>query len=434
MTQPDVVVIGGGLIGLLTAAELAERGARVSVLEKDDLGFEQSGRSVAAINLPGGEPNPASPLLRVSAEQWSTFEQRWGHGIDLNSEGWYIVIADDHDREWLELERATWHATAGYPESELLGAAAARERFPQFEGQLAALDVRHGGHVDALMVINALRQIAQQREIDIRCGEMVTGFEVDGERITHVKTQSRSLSPENVVIAAGLWSPDLCGQLGFHIPMQRVRAPAVETGPMPPGTIPGFLRGSTFGAKQNRNGTIRITGGYRYSAMLHDLSLRDFRDFKIWAPALWQNRKDVSFRLDPAGLKLELAAKMATMRARNGDVVLPQGYEPPANPRDRFRQLAELARLVPSLKAARVHRSFAGVMDLLPDLQPVLGRIPNTANAYVAGGFSGHGYMNGPGACQAMAELITTGTSSIDLHDYRPERLEGPLKMREQIF
>jgi glycine/D-amino acid oxidase-like deaminating enzyme len=434
MTQPDVVVIGGGLIGLLTAAELAERGARVSVLEKDDLGFEQSGRSVAAINLPGGEPNAASPLLRVSAEQWSTFEQRWGYEIDLNSEGWYIVIADDHDREWLELERATWHATAGYPESELLDAAAARERFPQFEGELVAVDVRHGGHVDALMVMNALRQIAQQRDIDVRCGEMVTGFEVEGDQITRVKTKSGSLSPENVVIAAGLWSPDLCGQLGFHIPMQRVRAPAVETGPMPPGTIPGFVRGSTFGAKQNRNGTIRVTGGYRYSAMLHDLSLRDFRDFRIWAPALWQNRKDVSFRLDPAGLKLELAAKMATMRARDGEVVFPQRYEPPANPRDRFRQLAELARLVPSLKAARVHRSFSGVMDLLPDLQPVLGRIPNTANAYVAGGFSGHGYMNGPGACQAMAELITTGTSSIDLHDYKPERLEGPLKMREQIF
>jgi glycine/D-amino acid oxidase-like deaminating enzyme len=76
MSQADIAVIGGGLIGLLTAAELTERGARVCVLEKDDLGFEQSGRSVAAINLPGGTPNPASTLLRVSAEQWSQFEQR----------------------------------------------------------------------------------------------------------------------------------------------------------------------------------------------------------------------------------------------------------------------------------------------------------------------------------------------------------------------
>lgn len=434
MTQPDVLMIGGGLIGLLTAAELAERGVRVTVVEKDDLGFEQSGRSVAAVNLPGGDPNPAAPLLRVSAEEWSTFEQRWGHGIDLNTDGWNIVIADEHDREWLELERATWQATAGYPESELLPAGAARERFPQLEGELLAVDVRHGGHVDALMVINALRQIAQQRGIEVRCGEMVTGFDLDGERIARVKTQRESLSAETVVIAAGLWSPDLCAQLGFHMPMQRVRAPAVETGPLPPGTIPGFLRGSTFGAKQNRNGTVRITGGYRYSAMLHDLSLRDFRDVRIWGPALWQNRKDVSFRIDPAVLKLELAAKLAGKRGKNGGLVFPQRYEPPARPRDRFRQLADLARLVPALRQSRIHRSFSGVMDLLPDLQPVLGRIPGTENAYIAGGFSGHGYMNGPGACRAMAELITTGTSSIDLDAYRPERLEGPLKMREQIF
>jgi len=434
MSQADIAVIGGGLIGLLTAAELTERGARVCVLEKDDLGFEQSGRSVAAINLPGGAPNPASTLLRVSAEQWSQFEQRWGHGIDLNAEGWYIVIGDDRDREWLEVERATWQETAGFPESELLDPTTARERFPQFEGDFAALDVRHGGHVDALMVMKALRQVAAERKIEIRCGQMVVGFEVAGERIRGIKTTNGPVRADTVVIAAGLWSPDLCEQLGFHIPMQRVRAPAVETGPMLPGTIPGFVRGSTFGAKQNRNGTVRITGGYRFSAMLHDLSFRDFRDLRIWAPALWQNRKDVSFRIDPAGLRAELAAKLATRRARYGEVVLPQRCEPPSSPRDRFLQLADLASLIPSLRTARLHRSFSGVMDLLPDLQPVLGRVPNTENAYLAGGFSGHGFMYGPGACQAVAELITTDRSDIELHAYRPERLNEPLKMREQIF
>lgn len=434
MPEPDVVVIGGGLIGLLTAAELTERGARVLVVEKDDVGFEQSGRSVAAINVPGGEPNEAAPLLRVSADHWAGFEERWGHPIDLNTGGWHIVIADEEDREWLEVERATWQATAGYPESELLEAAAARERFPQLGGEFLSVDVRHGGHVDALMVMGALRQVAEQRGIDVRCGEMVTGFDVDGERVAGVRTSSGVLRPDKVVIAAGLWTPDLCRQLGFHIPMQRVRAPAVETGPLPPGTIPGFVRGSRFGAKQNRNGTVRITGGYRYSAMLHDLSLRDFQDVTMWAPALWQNRKDVSFRLDLSGLRTELATKLAAARAKDGRAVFPQRFEPPSSPRDRFRQLDELARIVPALRDSRIHRSFSGVMDLIPDLQPVLGLVPDTANAYVAGGFSGHGYMNGPGACQAVAELITTGASSIDLEPYRPERLRGPLKMREQIF
>ena len=435
MSSPDVAVIGGGLIGMLTAAELSERGARVTVLEKDDLGFEQSGRSVAAVNLPGGEPNPESSLLRVSAECWASFEERWGYGIDLNDEGWFIVVADEHDREWLEVERATWQTTAGFPESQLLDVTAARARFPQFEGDFSAIDARHGGHVDAVMVMNALRQVAAARSIDVHCGVMVGGFETDGARITAVKTASGTIKAETFLIAAGLWTPDLCELLGFHVPMQRVRAPAVETGPMLPGTVPGFVRGSTFGAKQNRNGTIRITGGYRFSAMLHDLSLRDFRDLRIWGPAVWQNRKDVDFRLDPVGLRAEIRAMIATRRnPNNGGLVVPRRYEPPSSPRDRFGQLADLARLIPALKAARIHRSFSGVMDLIPDLQPVLGRVPQTDNAYIAGGFSGHGFMYGPGACQAVAELITTGASTIDLNDYRPERLNEPLRMREQIF
>lgn len=434
MSQADTLVIGGGLIGVLTACELAIRGARVTVLEKDDVGFEQSSRSVGAINLPGGTPNPEVSLLRASAELWEAFQDRWGHDIGLNRDGWNIVIANDRDHEWLETERATWHATAGYPECELLDAETARERFPQLEGDLIALDARHGGHVDAVQVMDSIRLTAERLGVDVRCGEMATGFDLQGDCVTAVRTRSGRFTPGNVVVAAGLWSPELARQLGLHIPMQRVRAPAVETEPMPPGTIPGFLRASTFGAKQSHDGSIRITGGYRFSAMLHDLSLRDVRDLRIWAPAFWQNRKDVSLRLDIASLRHEMSAKAATIRAHNGDIVVPRGQEPRSHPRDRRNQLAGLARLIPAISQAKIRRSFSGVMDVIPDLQPVIGRFPDVSNAFLATGFSGHGYMCGPGACQAVAETITEGHTEIALHDYQPERLKEHLKMRDQIF
>jgi glycine/D-amino acid oxidase-like deaminating enzyme len=431
---PDTLVVGGGLIGVLTACELASRGARVTVLEKDDIGFEQSGRSVAAVNLPGGEPNAGSSLLRVSAEHWAAFEDRWNDDIGLNREGWFVVVADDEDRGWLDVERATWQETAGFPETRLLDAAAARDRFPQLEGDLLGVDVRHGGHVDAVLVMDSLRRTATRLGVDLRCGEMATGFSVRGEHITVVRTTNGSFSPGVVVVAAGLWSPELAKQLGLHIPMQRVRAPAIETQPMPAGTIPGFLRASRFGAKQKRDGTIRVTGGYRFSAMLHDLSLTDFRDLRTWMPAFWQNRKDVSLRVDLASLRSEVSAKAATLRAHNGDVFVPRGQEPRSNPRDRVTQLSELKRLIPTLGGAQIRRSFSGVMDLIPDLQPVVGRFPEVANAYDATGFSGHGFMCGPGACQAVAELVSDGYTSIDLRDYSPDRLKRRLKMREQVF
>ena len=99
---------------MLTAAELSERGARVIVLEKDGVGFEQSGRSVAAVNLPGGRaPSPTSAangdssrsMLRVSADEWSSFGSRWDCDIHLNAEGWHIVITDDQDEEWVSIDR-----------------------------------------------------------------------------------------------------------------------------------------------------------------------------------------------------------------------------------------------------------------------------------------------------------------------------------------
>ena len=436
VASPDIVVIGGGLIGLLTAAELAERGASVVVVEKDDIGFEQSARSVAAVNLPGGtSAGDARSLLRTSADEWATFADRWGCDIHLNSEGWHIVIADDQDAEWVSIDRATWKETSGYPDSETLDATAARRRFPQLEGPFRSLDVRHGGHVDAIRVMAGLLAAAKRLRVDVRCGTLVTGFQTAGEQITGVRTRHGTVSCDVVVVAAGLWTPDLCDLLGFHIPMQRVRAPAAETGPLPPGTIPGFLRASTFGARQNRNGTIRITGGYRYSAMLHDLSFRDLRDLRTWGPALWKNRKDVSFRIDPQVLADEVGSAWARLRAgRNGQAFVPQGYNPTSRPRDRQRQLDDLGKLIPAVRHTRIHRAFGGTMDLIPDLQPVIGRIPGWDNGYIAGGFSGHGYIYGPGACVAVARLIIDHDPGIDITAYRPERLAEKLSMRNQIF
>lgn len=431
----DVAIVGGGLIGLLTATELAERGASVLLLEKDDVGFEQSGRSVAAVNLPGGEPNggPES-MLRACADEWATFEERWGCRIDLNAEGWHIVVADERDEEWMAIDRQTWLETAGYPQSETLDAQAARERFPSLQGPFRSLEVRNGGHVDARLVMRGLADAARRLGVDVRTGTLVTGFMRRGDVVTAVRTQSGAVPCGVVIVAGGVWAPRLCDLLGFHVPMQRVRAPALETEPLPAGTIPGFVRGSTFGARQNRDGSVRITGGYRYSAMLHDLSLNDLRDLRLWGPALWKNRKDVSLRVSPRTLGAELSSAFATLRAGKGEIVVPRRYDVTSRPRDRIKQLRDLGRLIPAVNSAGVRRTFAGVIDLLPDLQPVIGRIPGTDNAYASTGFSGHGYMYGPGACRAMAELVVDGETSIDLEPYRPERLNGKLTMRSQIF
>jgi glycine/D-amino acid oxidase-like deaminating enzyme len=169
--------------------------------------------------------------------------------------------------------------------------------------------------------------------------------------------------------------------------------------------------------------------------MLHDLSFRDLRDLQVWGPALWKNRKDVSFRVSPRVLAGEFGAAWRRLRAgRSGQTFVPQGYNPSSRPRDRQKQLQDLGQLIPAVRGARIQRAFAGVMDLIPDLQPVIGLIPGWDNAYISSGFSGHGYIYGPGACRAMAGLIMDDDAGIDIAPYSPERLTAKLSMRDQIF
>jgi glycine/D-amino acid oxidase-like deaminating enzyme len=169
--------------------------------------------------------------------------------------------------------------------------------------------------------------------------------------------------------------------------------------------------------------------------MLHDVSFRDFRDLRLWGPALWKNRKDLALRVNPRVLSQEVGSAWARLRAgRNGQTFAPQGHGPTSKPRDRQKQLRDLQKLIPSIASSRIERTFAGVMDLIRDLQPVIGLIPGWENGFICSGFSGHGYMYGPGACRAIARLIIEGGPGIDIRPYRPERLDEKLSMREQIF
>src|SRR6201999_3560054 len=70
--------------------------------------------------------------------------------------------------------------------------------------------------------------------------------------------------------------------------------------------------------------------------------------------------------------------------------------------------------------AASVEHSWAGLYDMTPDAHPIVGRIAD--GVYAACGFSGHGFMQSPAVGRALAELIHTGSPSVDLSPYALSR------------
>lgn len=426
--MPEVIVIGGGIVGLSCAAELAERGMEVLLLEKDDIGFEQSGRSTAAVILPDqGSAPPYRSLAALGAHGWSRFSDRWGCEIELNREGWIHIAQDVRDWSQWESDSLAWsRLSGGVSDGFDLQRADASARFPALTGSFIAANVRSGGHVNPTLVLRGLREGGQRAGVEYRIGTMATGFDVRKGRVHAVCSSDGPIACGDVVIAAGLWTDRLCDLLECRVPVRHVRAPVGVTGPVP-NVIPGFLRGGTFGARQNADGTIRISGGWRNPGVIHDVSLTDLAELRTWLPVLRRRRADVALCVDRRTLVRDLRLRYPR-GGRREKMLLPTDWEPSPSRRSTARKLQSLISVVPVLKGLRIHQRLAGLVEVTPDMQPVIGRLPAVENTYVLGGFSGHGFILGPAAAQSVADLITGPTSPeyiVDMDQYRPERFMG---------
>jgi sarcosine oxidase subunit beta len=94
-------------------------------------------------------------------------------------------------------------------------------------------------------------------------------------------------------------------------------------------------------------------------------------------------------------------------------------------------RLARLAHRYPPAANATVERSWAGLYDMTPDAHPIVG--PIAEGVFAACGFSGHGFMQSPAVGRALAELIVTGESSLDLSPYALERFEHGAAFPERL-
>ena len=111
----------------------------------------------------------------------------------------------------------------------------------------------------------------------------------------------------------GFWGYRLADRLGVKLPIQLIKVVQGETEPAPR-LFDCFLRGPTYGSRQTASGAFRITGGYRKMDVYHNLSLHDLRDLAIWIPRILKYRKDVTLKLDPNILKLDMAGLLGKIR------------------------------------------------------------------------------------------------------------------------
>jgi glycine oxidase len=212
----DAVVIGAGLIGLACAWRAAERGVSVLVLDRSWPGAEASGVAAGMLAPVTEAEFGEEELLRAnlaSRELWAAFaaalEERTGMPAHYRDSGALVVAADRDDAE--ELRRLHSFQRSLGLEAEWLAPSECRALEPGLSprvggGILAPQD----GQVDPHAVVRALATALRHAGGELLSGAEVAAVEVDGDRVTGVRTSAgESVAAGAVLVAAGPWSPAL---------------------------------------------------------------------------------------------------------------------------------------------------------------------------------------------------------------------------------
>ena len=374
MTLPSyaqVVVIGGGIIGCSTAYHLArDHKAEVLLLEQGAL---TSGSTWHAAGLVGQLRSSASitKVLKYSVDLYKRLDAETGLETGWKMTG-CLRLATTDDR-WTEYKRLATTARSFGMEMDLIGPDEVKTMWPLMDTSdlIGASWLPTDGQANPADITQSLAKGARMHGVTIRERVRVTGFEMDGDRITGVRTTEGTVRCETVVNCAGQWARQLGAMAGVNVPLQPVKHQYIVTEKIPglspdAATIRDPDRRTYF--KEEVGGL--VMGGYEPNPQLW--TLEDVPN--DWEFALF----DDDF--------------------------------------DHFAQHMEQAMIrVPALEETGVKQMINGSESFTPDGNFILGAANECANMFVGAGFNAFGIASGGGAGWVLAEWAMRGEAPLDL-------------------
>jgi glycine oxidase len=361
----EVLILGGGVIGLTTAFFLAEVGVDVVLVDRGDLG-RQASWAGAGILTPGDPKRCQTPgeLIRAlgsAAHQELSAQLQERTGIDNGY------------RRCGGLEIPEEGEPAAGPTEEWLGAGAPFTVLDR--GGIEQLEPALAPHITRAFHLPTMAQVRNPRHLKAliaACTSLgvrlvphcpVQRIQRQGERVLAVETSQGRLQAGQYLLAAGAWTPELARDLGWQ-----------------PAIVP--VRGQIALLNTNREGARPLLlHGKRY--------------------------------LVPRGDGLVLA----------GSTEERVGFDARPTAGGVGELLAFAEHLVPSLRQANLERCWAGLRPGSPDGQPFLGRLPGLDNLFVAAGHFRAGIQLSPITGRLMTQLLLGRPTEVDLEAFRPERV-----------
>jgi glycine/D-amino acid oxidase-like deaminating enzyme len=413
--RADVVVIGGGIIGVSTALFLAEKGVSVVLCEKGHIAGEQSSRNWGWCRNTGRDIREV-PLMSESARLWEGMDARIGAPTGYRRKG-IIYLCETEQRVgemagWLERAQPYQLGT------RLLSSDEVAEALPQTGRRwVGGLYTPADGQAEPHLAAPAIARAAQAKGVTILTQCAVRGLETTAGRVSAAVTERGTIACNAVVLAGGAWSSMFAGSLGLRLPQVKVQGSVLRTAPLEGG--PEIASGAPgFGLRKRADGGYTIaTLGSEKVEITPDL-LRFLADFWPLTRQHWRGRpirlgqRSVSELLTPRRWALDRPSPFEKVRTLNP--------KPDAAALDNALKI--VTRAFPAFEKAVIAQRWAGLIDVTPDVIPVISPVDALPGLVIGTGFSGHGFGIGPGAGKLLADLVTGDTPSVDPSAFRFSR------------
>ncbi len=369
----DVLIIGGGVVGLNCAWRLAQKGAYVTLVERRECGGGSSNAALGALwPSDATKHNPLQTLQRQSLWKFEAFaeEVREDSGVDIlfqRSGRLENILSEKHfahsQQEMLAANEEWPQFGDGSPTFQIIDTQTAHELEPltQF-GEYGAIQCQATAQLSTERMVQALKRAARNTGVIIREHEELYKIKVKKRKVVSIRTNQNSYHPEIVLICAGAWSSILHPFLKQYAPV------------MP-------LKGQ---------------------ALLLELS----------KPILQRVVKNDSIYL---------------IQRENNQVILgattelDAGYDEEITDAAREQLLQQAAQFVPAVREAKVLQQWAGLRPAPNYRKPIMGPLPNVEGLWAATGHGKIGIGISPLIGTLMAEWLTEGQPSQDLSTFLPQ-------------
>ena len=369
----DVVVIGGGVIGLTIARALAQRGAgKICLVERATLGHEAS-FAAAGMLAPQAEADSADDFFRLAARSRDLYayfaaslHEETGIDIELDTSGTLYLALTYHDLVEIE-RRYEWQSAAGLSVQKLTQAQA-RQLEPCINPSvLAALRFPLDVQVENRRLLSALANSVAARGVSLMTHTSVDSLNIEKDRIKGVVTSRGEIRCQTVVLAAGTWS----SFIKFSPPLHK---PALVIEP---------VRGQMI----SLDARPQLTRHVIYSPRGYIVPRQDGR----------------------------LLAGSTSERATFGKQITAGGI---------CSILQNAQEISPSVAAMPIVDTWAGLRPRAPDNLPVLGPCDEIAGLFYATGHYRNGILLAPVTGELIAEAVVTGVTSPLLGPFSPSRFD----------